>query len=165
MSLKFVPPKEDAKNLPRYGSYVVGNGLKVHGRLVDAKNSWRNRGWTRGPNPDWKEGDYWGSKYKSVTREAFILENVDGIWYTLYHINQGLTETELPWYKQFIVGQWTNHEYSDYYKTNDYYQKRLEAGEYKLIMKPVPMTRDEYVDWRLAVQKEQLAEKFGVKFE
>lgn len=155
MTYLFVPPKEDAKGLPRYASYVVGAGMKTHGRLVDAKNSWRNRGWQySGGDPDGTT--YQTRRGKYVTKSAFILENVDGRWYVLYEIRPGLTEEELPWYKEYMVGSWNDQLYTDYIKTDDFYQKRIASGEYKIVKKPTPMTRDEYVEWRLAVERERL---------
>lgn len=156
-SLLFVPPKEDAKNLPRYGSYVVGSGLKVHGRLVDAKNSWRNRGWTSIVNPDWKESDGWQDRRKKVTLHAFILENVNGRWYTLYEIPAGIEETDLPWYKEYLRGPYGDVLYTEYYKTSEYYQNQIASGYRSIVKKVTPMSRDEYVEWRLAIQREELS--------
>lgn len=141
--LKFIPPKEDAVNLPRYASYVVGAGMKTHVRLSDAKNSWRNRGWTH------KDRKY-------VTRHAFILENVEGEWFVLYEIPEGITETELPWYKEFYKDQWGYSPYDDYHQKNSYYQRKLESGDARIVKRPTTMSTDEYVQWRLAVEKERL---------
>lgn len=153
--LRFTPPKEEAKNLPRYASYVVASGLKVHGRIVDAKNSWRNRGWS------WQETGELIERYgsmrperKHLTKHGFILENVEGLWFTLYEIKPGLTEEELPWYKDVWVHNdwgWTHLEEPSY-GTDKYTKKR----------KSFPMTRDEYVAWRLAVQKELDDSRFAL---
>lgn len=154
VTLLFTPPKEDAVNLPRYGSYVVGEGLKVHRRLVDAKNSWRNRGWTwKGGNPE--ALTYSGRRGQHVTKEAFILENVDGLWYNLYVIKAGLTEEELPWMKEYIITSYGKIPYTDHHRNNSYYKNKVDSGEWKVKKYPTPMTRDEYVEWRLAIAKEQ----------
>ena len=164
LSLKFTPPKEEAGNLPKYASYVVNDGMKVHHRTVDAKNSWRNRGWTRqiDPNQPKKEG-YNGimrDNYRNVTRHAFILQNVDGEWFVLYEIKPGLTEQELPWYKEYIkpVGStWDRNGwlYTDKERNSEYYQKALAEGSYKLYKKATPMTREEYAEWRVSVDRER----------
>lgn len=134
--LKFTPPKEDAATY-RYASYVVGTGLKVHGSIGAAKNSWRNRGWDR-----------------RTTRHGFILENVNGEWFTLYEIKPGLTEEELPWMKEYYKDDWGMSPYTEYHQKNTYYQKKLESGLARIVKKATPMSVDEYVDWRLAVERE-----------
>lgn len=158
MSLRFTPPPEDAKNLPRYASYVVGHGMKTHGGLGFAKNSWRNRGW------EYAATDKILSQYpdgtnryerKHVTRHAFLLENVDGLWYTLYEIKPGLTEEELPWMKEYVATGYSDVPYTDYHKGNNYYQDKIARGEYRVVKKATPMSRDEYVQWRLAIEREK----------
>jgi hypothetical protein len=163
MTLKFTPPKEDAKGLPRYASYVVGSGMKTHGRIVDAKNSWRNRGWTS-VTTDKIIGQNYDStpryERKRVTLHGHILENVDGLWYTLYEIKPGLVEEELPWMKEYLHSNrgyyYGDFLYTDHYKNNSYYQDKISEGEFKVIKKATAMTRDEYVAWRLAIQLENL---------
>lgn len=163
MTLKFTPPPEDAKGLPKYASYVVGAGMKTHSRLVDAKNSWRNRGWHYAETGQLiQRYDKMVPERKYVTKDAFILENVDGEWYVLYTIKAGLTEEELPWMREYMVGGWNDQPYTDYLKGHEYYQKKIASGEYKIVKKSTPMTRDEYVEWRLAIQREQLSNKFGI---
>lgn len=161
--LKFVPPKEEAGKLPRYGSYVVSNGLKVHHRLVDAKNSWRNRGWT------WRETGELVERYGSmrpereyVTLHAFILENVEGEWFTLYEIDAGLKESELPWMKEYYRD--TKYSWDRWRLTNDsftkegYYKNLRETEPDRFVFqhKATQMTTDEYVSWRIAVEHERL---------
>lgn len=147
MSLLFVPPKQEEKTLPRFGSYVVGSGLKVHSRLVDAKNSFNYRGWTY-------------SDRKRVTKHSYILENVDGRWYTLYEIAPGLTFDELPWVKTFIRDtnyRWDSGQLLDDFNKMEYYVNLRKENPNRFVeyKKKVPMSRDEYVAWRLAIQKEQ----------
>lgn len=163
--LKFVPPKEEAGKLPRYGSYVVSNGLKVHGRLADAKNSWRNRGWA------WKETGELEERYGKivpgrayVTLHAFILENVDGEWFTLYEIAPGLKEAQLPWMKEYYRDSkysWDRWSLVDNTFEEGYYKKLREEQPDRFIFthKATPMTTDEYVAWRLSVEHERLGIK------
>jgi hypothetical protein len=157
MSLVFTPPKEEA-NKSRYASYVVGSGLKVHGRVVDAKNSWRNRGWTSVTTDEVIGKNYDDSpryRKKRVTLHGFILENVDGTWYKLYEIKPGLTEEELPWMKEYLIGGWYNKQlYTEFHRTNDYWKQRIAEGKYTIEKRATPMTTDEYVAWRLEIAKE-----------
>jgi hypothetical protein len=66
--------------------------------------------------------------FRGHRRAAKILENVDGKWYVLFDIRQGTLD--LPWFKETIG--WYNRE--------------------RKVAKP--MTRDEYAEWRLAVERE-----------
>jgi hypothetical protein len=149
MSLKFVPPKEEAKGLPRHASYVVGSGMKVHGTVAAAKNSFNARGFEYVENPDWKEGDSYYNRRHYVTKQAFILENIDGEWYVLHDIKPGLKSDELPWYKDV----WIHNTYS---WRNTMVKPTYQEEDYKKIRQSFPMTRDEYVNWRLAVERERL---------
>ena len=79
--LKFVPPKEEAKNLPRWASYVVGGGMKTHSGVAWAKLSFNNRGWTRVVNPDYNEetDKYW-QKYKvSSSASVWIVDRLPSL--------------------------------------------------------------------------------------
>lgn len=156
MTLKFVPPPEEAKNLPRWASYVAGEGMKTHSSVGHAKLSFNNRGWTRILREDFKSDDPYWKKYKTVTKHAFILENVEGTWYVLYEIKPGLTSDELPWLKEFVVGSYRDVPYDDYAKTNEYWQNKIKDGTYRIEKRVVPMSRDEYVAWRLKVEHERL---------
>jgi hypothetical protein len=136
MSLKFIPPKEEAQQFPRYASYGAGQ-LKTHRTLSGARNSLNNRtapyGWSWHDDAKWKQG--------------FILENVDGEWYTLYHVEEGSTRNELPWmYKRWVHKQYHWKYYTEPTNTNDYMVEYYSR----------PMTTDEYVQWRLAVERERL---------
>lgn len=160
-NLKFVPPKEEAQTLPRYASYVVGYGMKLHSRVCDAKNSFNNRGWTY---IDTGEAEEVYGRTRPVrfrgTRHSFILENVEGEWFVLYEIAPGLKKDELPWVKEFYrnysYGTKYDLPYDDHAKESDYYQQRLKDGSATLIKKAVPMSTDEYVQWRLAVERYRL---------
>lgn len=160
MTLKFNPPKEEAKNLPRYASYVVGNGMKIHRRVCDAKNSFNNRGWT------WEYMGKTEETYgrvrpirKRVTLHSFILQNVEGDWFVLYEIKPGLTREELPWYKDYFEDHKYGYDssiYTDSMRESEYYKNRLAEGTAKIVRKAFPMTTDEYVSWRIAVERERL---------
>lgn len=131
---KFIPPKED-KTFPRYASYGGGQ-LKTHRTLSGARNSLNNR---CAPH---------GYKSEKGWEQGFILENVDGEWYTLYHVPEGAKYEDLPWvHKRYVhsVYGWKldnlpKHKPENY--TVEYYSR--------------PMNTDEYVAWRLAVEHERL---------
>lgn len=159
--LRFTPPQEEAKSLPRYASYVVGSGLKVHRRIVDAKNSWRHRAFAYQETGELVK-NYAGilrPERKHLTKHSFILENVEGLWFTLYEIAPGLTNDELPWVKTFVKDtryDWGSDTLLEDFNKSDYYVNLRKENpdrftEYK---KPMPMSLDEYVTWRLAVQAE-----------
>jgi hypothetical protein len=135
MSLKFIPPKEEAKQFPRYASYGDGQ-LKTHRTLSGARNSLNNR---TAPYRSWEADAKW--------KQGFILENVDGEWYTLYHVKEGSTRNELPWMHK----RWSHKQY--HWK---YYTEPTNSDSYVLEYYSRPMTTDEYVDWRLAVERERL---------
>lgn len=157
--LKFVPPKEEDKKLPRYASYVVGHGMKLHGRLGDAKNSFNNRGWKYIDTGQTEE--YYGQTRPvrvRVTGHAFILENVEGEWFVLYEIPEGTKRDDLPWMKEYYVDYRYNYNtslYSDHMRQSDYYQARIKEGVAKIEKRRAPMTTDEYVSWRIAVELER----------
>lgn len=62
-----------------------------------------------------------------------ILENVDNEWYVLHDIQPNTDYKELPWVKTLE---------SNWYRSRTAYRA-------------VPMTRDEYADWRVAVEREK----------
>ena len=78
---------------------------------------------------------HWGK------RAAKILENVDGEWYVLFDIPKGTEYKNLPWVKE------TESRY--YYSRG---QKTPRA---------VPMTREEYAEWRIKVEYEKLGITMG----
>ncbi len=69
-----------------------------------------------------------------TTYDAKILENVDGSWYVLHDVRAGTSYNDLPWVKE--VSSWRFTPYK----------------------KAVPMTREEYADWRVAVERERIAD-------
>ena len=66
-----------------------------------------------------------------------ILELVDGDWYVLYDIPKGTERRDTPWYQET-----TRY---DYYGRGNTTAKRAKS-----------MTRDEYADWRVKVEREKL---------
>lgn len=70
----------------------------------------------------------------TTSRAGKILELVDGEWFTLYDIPEGTTQ--LPWQK-------------DFGRDNGWGYRR--SG-----IKTVPMSRDEYGEWRARVERERL---------
>lgn len=75
-----------------------------------------------------------------VQNDAKILENVQGEWFTLYDIPKGTNRNDLPWKK----------------KRDSWYHRN---SEYKVAKS---MTRDEYAEWRLAVERERIESKFDI---
>jgi len=69
----------------------------------------------------------------------YILENVDGDWYVLFDIPAGTKGQDLPWYKEVSKYDW-------YLRSEKTYKKA------------VPMTREEYAEWRVTVEHERLAQ-------
>jgi hypothetical protein len=151
---KFVPPKEESKTFPRYASYGAGI-LKTHSQVGHAKLSLRNRVTSRdNSDPSLK---YW--QRPTVWSHSFILENVDGEYFTLYEIPDGTKEEELPWMKEFYIPMesWDSPRLmTDYMRGSSYHQRKLQEGSARLEKRPVPMTTDEYVAWRLGVERERL---------
>ena len=151
MSLKFNPPREEQKKLPRYASYAAGV-MKTHSSIGHAKNSLNNRMWS------WTGSRENGDRQR-VTTYAALLENVNGQWYTLYDIPEGTTRENLPWMKEYYYdGYGTWSLVTDYHKSSKYYQDKFSSGQYRVMKRPASMTRDEYVEWRLAVAREQWEE-------
>lgn len=159
MSFKFIPPKEETQKLPKYGSYVVGSGMKLHHGIGFAKNSLNNRMWTREIDPDNPKVERYGGtydNYRQVTSHAFLLESVDGEWFTLYEIKPGLTKNQLPWMKEFFYNGWSWSPVGEYLEVPYYKEKYLDNPETRRKFKAVPMSTEEYVQFRLAIQREQL---------
>lgn len=130
MTLRFVPPKDEV--LPRYASYGAGQ-MKTHRELGPAKQSLRHRCGSWGDRP-------WHA-------EGFILELVDGELFVLFHVPEGTKDDDLPWK-------------SDVWKHNRYNYTRLtEPGwrpdEYSKSKVSKAMTREQYAEWRVAVELER----------
>ena len=71
--------------------------------------------------------------------DAKILESVDGQWYVLFDIPNGTRYENLPWVKK--VQRRFGYSYNEHsYPTS------------------VPMTREEYAEWRLKVERERVSQ-------
>jgi hypothetical protein len=66
--------------------------------------------------------------------EIRILENIDGDWYTLHFWKKG---EQAPWQKEVRAGGWRN-TYT--------------------VRRGVPMSREEYAEWRVRVERERIAD-------
>lgn len=155
MSLRFVPPAED-KPRYRYASYAAGT-MKLHGSIGAAKNSLNNRMWTFKETDEME--DYYGTPRKKrvkATYAAALLENIDGTWYTLYDVKEGSEFKDLPWVKQYYKGGY-GYSWSlvdDYFRESKYHQDKVKEGAYTLSYRNTAITMDEYVAFRLAVERE-----------
>jgi len=142
LTLKFIPPKEEAQSFPRYASYGSGQ-LKTHGTLSGARNSLHNRtapyGWS------WKDDAKW--------KQGFILENVEGEWYVLYHVEEGATRDSLPWMKKVWKHKQYGWKYDHDPSSNSSFHK---AENYEVEYVATAMSKDEYAAWRVAVERERL---------
>lgn len=78
-------------------------------------------------------GTSWGSV--GAYRDGYILEQVDGQWFILYFVAKGTTKHNLPW-KKDVPQYWG-------------------GGTTR---KSVPMTREEYAEWRVKVDRELRSE-------
>src|ERR1700754_2226885 len=74
-----------------------------------------------------------------VRNDAKILENVDGDWYVLYEVKAGTERENLPWMKE--QNDWRH------------YRQGIKVAK--------PMTRDEYAEWRVQVERERVASSFS----
>jgi hypothetical protein len=160
--IKFNPPEEEAKKLPRYASYAAGV-MKTHGGIGFAKNSLNNRMWTH-KDTDEVIGEHWDGSPRhrrvQVTTYAAILENVDGTWYTLYEIPDGTTRDNLPWMADAYRSYGRIERVTDYFRNSSFYQKKVMDGDITIFKHPFSMTTDEYVNWRLQVEREKVASMF-----
>lgn len=77
-----------------------------------------------------------GHRNYGMRNDAKILENVEGQWYVLFDIKKGTDRDNLPWKKARTSWRWRNSE--------------------SKVSKP--MTRDEYAEWRLKVERERVNE-------
>lgn len=120
MTLRFVPPPE----VDKYGVYIEGRGLTIHGTIGGAKGRIRNA--TGG----------WSAKHNAEYRGALLLKNIDGDWFILYDVKKG---EQYPWIKEVKSYSWPNW------------------GKSTTEKRAVPMTNEEYAEWRLKVEEERRA--------
>lgn len=73
----------------------------------------------------------------SKTRvDSKILEMVDGEWFVLFEVPVGTSKEEMPWKKEVRKNRWSFTDKSTFKKA-------------------VPMTREEYAQWRVEVELEK----------
>lgn len=130
MTLRFVPPKDEV--LPRYASYGAGQ-MKTHTELGSAKQSLSHRCGSWGEHP-WRA-------------EGFILELVDGEWFVLFHVPEGTKTDDLPW----KADVWRDRRYNYSLRTEPTYRPQ----EYTKSRVSRAMTREQYAEWRVAVELER----------
>ena len=152
--LKFKPPSVDMQmphpRTPKYASYVASpysHTMNTHSSIGSVKLSIYNRAGSYGT-----DGYY----------ESFLLELVDGEWYVLYHVEKGTKHDELPWmyplevveYKLRPMTQQELDARPSYMRgpgyTTDKYDRRVTT-----VRRNRPMTREEYAEWRVAVDRER----------
>jgi len=73
--------------------------------------------------------------------DSKILETVAGEWYTLFEIPAGTERSQLPWVGDVQQG-WRNN--------------------WGRIRRAVPMTREEYAEWRIRVERERIEREFDI---
>lgn len=132
MTLKFNPPKP----IGRYALYIERSygdpRFRVFSNLGDLKNSF-----------NYQVGGYGDN---GAIANAKVLENVGGDWYVLYDVPAGTKNADLPWmktsYRVYQYGYWQTLSTSDDPKAHK-------------VVKSVPMTKEEYADWRVRVELER----------
>ena len=96
---------------------------------------------------------YAASSDDAKWKQGFILENVEGEWYVLYHVEEGSTQHDLPWVKKI----WKHKQYGwNYDHDPSEGSKYHKAEDYKVEYIPTTMSKDEYAAWRVAVERERL---------
>jgi hypothetical protein len=124
-SLKFTVPPREQY---KYGVWTNYGGFKTHRSLGAAKQSAQSR------------GQMWG-RQGSMRSAAVITELIDGEWYILFEVPEGTTYNDLPWVKE-------EQKY-------DGYDSATYRAKYRTVHRARPMTREEYAEWRVAVELEK----------
>lgn len=150
MSLKFVPPPVRTLQFPKYATYIPHLAeMKSHTYMSAVKNRINYQCHRREALPGQEEVPYYQRKYRSFYKEVFILENVDGEWYVLYHVPEGTEEDDLPWKKD----SWVNP--NSYYYGRRFEKPTYKPEDWKHEKVSRPMDTEEYVQWRLKVELER----------
>lgn len=152
MTLKFIPPKVEVV-LPRYASWTK-TGMRTHTSIGAAKQSLANRASYRKEKENLDENTPYYNRYETVYRESFILELVDGEWYTRFHIKDGTKEDDLPWKKEFLQKYQYGYKNKVPFRNEKADSWYLENG-YKRVKLATPETKEEYAAWRVAVELEK----------
>src|SRR5678816_655045 len=166
MSLKFVipPMKENPeRQIRKYAYYSEKTGLRTFYRRGDLKNSinYQLVGWEYTHPEEDKEKPYCNKRRKHCFRaDIYILELVDGEWYTRFTVKKGDPVEPFP-------GQIEKVEYTTKYG-NTYYDDistfyfhnsdvKPDGSGYTKSVKKVwrnpteAESRESYVQWRIAV--------------
>lgn len=148
MSLKFVPPPVRTLQFPKYATYIPHLAeMKSHGQMGAVKNRINQQCHRSEALPGQEDVAYYQRKYREFYKEAYILENVRGEWYVLYHIPEGTERNDLPWmvdvwkHKQY---GWVYHNEAPTYKPEDYIHSKVAK----------PMGTEEYITWRVKAELE-----------
>ncbi len=129
MTLKFTPPQSQRYLYATFVDTQYGPSFRVHSNLGAAKQSLY---YQTGLN--WAYGSAKETKW-----DGKVLRNIEGEWYVLHDVPAGTKRDELPWIKEV-----TRYSY---------------GGEPRKTKKAVPLDREEYADWRIAVDRERRAEE------
>lgn len=150
MSLKFVPPPVRTLNFPRYATYIPHLAeMKSHTNMSAVKNRINYQCHKREALPGQEGVPYYQRKYRSFYKEVFVLENVDGEWFVLYHVPEGTEEDDLPWKKD----AWRHKEYTSWGR--QFHEPTFRPENYVKERVSRPMDTEEYVKWRIQVELEK----------
>lgn len=128
MTLKFLVPPAEQHN---YGVWTKGGGFRAYRNLGAAKQSLMARSGLFYPSINDK------TKYGS----AVITQLVEGEWYVLFDVPEGTAYNNLPWVKE-------EQKYEGY-------DRETHTSKYRAVYNARPMTREEYAEWRVAVELER----------
>lgn len=150
MTLKFVPPPVRTLRFPKYATYIPHLAeMKSHTYMSAVKNRINYQCHRSEALPGQEDVPYYQRKYRRFYKEVFVLENVDGEWYVLYHVPEGTEEDDLPWKKDSWVDtkySWSGRTFTEpTYRPEDYRHEKVTR----------PMDTEEYVQWRLKVELEK----------
>jgi len=173
MSLKFVipPMKENPERPTRmYGYYSERTGLRTFYRRGDLKNSINHQftGWEYTHPEEDKDKPYWNKRKRYIfNTDIFIIELVDGEWYTRHTLKKG-DPTE-PWFDYVEKVEYTTKYGRSHYvdiSHFEYYNNQVNDGSdyYKSVKKvfrrPTESeSREAYVQWRILVDREARVNK------
>jgi len=169
MSLKFViPPMTDdpKRKLRKYAYYSERTGLRTFTRRSDVKNSinYQLTSWEYSHVEEDKDKPYYNRRRHHVfSADIFILELVDGEWFTRHTAKKGDPADPFP--GQIEKVEYTTKYGSTYYddiSTFDYHNNDVKpdgSGYTKSVKKvwrnPTEAeSRESYVQWRIAVDRE-----------
>lgn len=134
--------------------------------MADLKNSMNYQGLVSSVAlPGQENVPYYNKKYEyKVTQTWYVLELVEGEWYTRWEIKPGTLRKDLPWMEEVVR---VDYQYSTYFKPLtefDALKAEMESDKsYKprrvervVRNKPRPTLLEEYIQWRISVALERL---------